>query len=200
MRIIAHSYINPKGLWLNNHCVKSTIGEENWLKAMYQHIGVEYPKFYKMDDLSKMSFLTGELLRSFIPKEVDQENDLALIFANHTSSQFTDIKFHQSYIIQGNPSPSLFVYTLPNILTGELCIRNKWYGENCFYISESFDAQLYIDQIQFAFNHGNSCCLCGWVEAKTDGSHECFLFLVLPSEEKLDFITLNNLYKTYKNE
>lgn len=200
MRILAHSYIHPNGIWLNSTCVKSTVGEENWLKAIYQDSVVEYPKFYKMDDLSKMSFLSSELLRPFIPEEIDQENELALIFANHSTSQLTDTKFHDSYAVQGNPSPSLFVYTLPNILTGELCIRNKWYGENCFYISEQFDAALFIDQIQFAFNHGNSCCLCGWVEAKTDGSHECFLFLVLPSQEKLDINTLNNLYKTYKNE
>lgn len=200
MRIVAHSYIDSKGLWLNGHCIKSSEQEENWLKSLYQFSAVEYPKYYKMDDLSKMSFLASEQLRSFIPSEIDQENELALIFANASSSQLTDVKFHESYAVQGNPSPSLFVYTLPNILTGELCIRNKWYGENCFFISEQFDAQLFLDQLTFAFQHGNKSCLCGWVEAKKDGSHECFLFLVLPSEETLEINTISNLYKTYTNE
>lgn len=200
MRIVAHSYIDSKGLWLNGHCIKSSKQEENWLKSLYQFSAVEYPKYYKMDDLSKMSFLASEQLRSFIPSEIDQENELALLFANASSSQLTDVKFHESYAVQGNPSPSLFVYTLPNILAGELCIRNKWYGENCFFISEQFDAQLFLDQLTFAFQHGNKSCLCGWVEAKKDGSHECFLFLVLPSEETLEINTINNLYKTYTNE
>ena len=30
------------------------------------------------------------------------------------------------------PSPALFVYTLPNIVTGEIAIRNKYYGETSF--------------------------------------------------------------------
>src|SRR3712207_7060242 len=32
------------------------------------------------------------------------------------------------------PSPSVFVYTLPNIVTGEIAIRNHYHGETHFFV------------------------------------------------------------------
>ncbi|WP_430405558.1 3-oxoacyl-ACP synthase [Fluviicola sp.] len=139
MKILAHSYVCPKGIHLNGNRVFNTDEAENPLKSAYQQLGVEYPKFYKMDVLSKMAFIGTELLLPFFPKEVDLENDLQLIFANNSASQYTDNLFIESYEQLNNPSPSLFVYTLPNIVTGELCIRHKWYGENCFFVEEAFN-------------------------------------------------------------
>ena len=201
MKIIASTYINSKGAFLNSTKVLSTSSDdENWLKQLYSALGQDYPKFHKMDNLSKMAFLGSELLNEFIPHEIQQENEIQLLFANSTSSQQTDLKFIDSYTNQGNPSPSLFVYTLPNIVTGELSIKNKWYGENIFFIKEDFDASFFIEQISFAFKRGNKLCVCGWVDSKMNKNEECFLFLVTPETNNNLETELTNLLNNYRNE
>lgn len=202
MKILAHSYVCPKGTFLNGEWLFHTENEENPLKSAYQQLGAEYPKFYKMDVLSKMAFIGTEILLPFFPKDADLENDLQLIFANSSASQNTDNLFVDSYAHLKNPSPSLFVYTLPNIVTGELCIRHKWYGENCFFIEETFNPGHFSEWGEMALNKGNKYCLCAWVEAKTNGEQECFLFLLTDSEKKEHSIELelSTLIKQYRNE
>lgn len=202
MKILAHSYVCPKGTFLNGNLVLNTQEEENTFKSAYQHLGVEYPKFYKMDVLSKMAFIGTELILPFFPKDVDLENDLQLIFANSSASQNTDNLFVESYEKLTNPSPSLFVYTLPNIVTGELCIRHKWTGENCFFVEDAFNPAHFSEWAQMGLNKGNNLCLCAWVEAKTNGEQECFLFLLTNSENGDNSIELelSTLIKQYRNE
>lgn len=169
MSIKAHSYICPKGAWLNgNKLVSCEPDDHHFLKAIYGKMGLEYPKFHKMDVLAKQAFLASELLFPELESFQQLDNSLQLIFANRFSSEDTDLKFQKSYLADGSPSPSLFVYTLPNILTGELAIRHKWYGENCFFIQEAFNPELFAEQLLFAFEKGNEFCLCGWVEYTQD--------------------------------
>lgn len=206
MKIIASSHISPKGVFLNKE-LKINIQEENWLKECYQKMELDYPKFYKMDNLSKMTVLATELLKSANDLASIQDDELELLFANTNASQHTDMKFIESYQEAGNPSPSLFVYTLPNILTGELAIRNKWFGENTFFVAPKFDANLYTERLHHASRKGTKLCLCGWVDSKVDKKNEvteeCFLFLVSlngneSKEERILFATtLNELFNKY---
>ena len=119
----------------------------DWKKHLYRTLGLDYPKFHKMDSLSKMAMLAVTFLKRKVDFTQFGEDGLAMIFANSSSSGETDKKFISSYDKNGNPSPSLFVYTLPNILTGELSIHNKWYGENIFFINKKYSPELYIEQI-----------------------------------------------------
>ena len=110
-------------------------------RELYLSLDLKYSKFHKIDQLSKIAFIGTELMKK-ADSEISNsgENDIALLFSNSKSSADTDIKFQESYKNGGIPSPSLFVYTLPNILIGEIAIRNKWYGENMFTISNVFDS------------------------------------------------------------
>ena len=74
-------------------------------------------------------------------------------------------------------SPSDFVYTLPNILTGELAIYKKWYGENVFFIQEKFNPDLFLEHVTFLFNKGIKICVCGWVECNAE-LEQAVLFLI----------------------
>ncbi len=199
MKVIGSCYINSNEIRLNdNKSVQIDFQGENWTKNLYTALQLDYPKFYKMDNLAKMAFLSSELLKQSHDLQMYGEDDLALIFANRGASSTTDIKYTNSYESNGSPSPSLFVYTLPNILTGELAIRNKWYGENIFFIQEKFNPEFYIDQINFYLSKGSKACLCGWVESY-QGSEECFLFLV----EKTDAnnkTTIEELTKLYNGK
>jgi len=195
MKIISSIKINPTQIVVNGVSKELPTAEEgNWTKALYSSLEISYPKFYKMDSLAKMAFLSLQLMEKEVALSEMETSDVALIFTNSSSSQATDLKFIDSYTEKGNPSPSLFVYTLPNILTGEISIFKKWYGENIFFINENFNAEFFIDQINFYLRKGSKACLCGWVNAK-DNKEECFLFYVSDEEGELTENELNTLFK-----
>jgi len=119
---------------------------EAFFKQLYQHLNCEYPKFYKMDAQSKLGFLAVEALVQHYPGiKKFSDDDVALVFSNRSSSLDTDARFWKG-VAAAEPvaSPALFVYTLPNIVQGEIAIRNKWYGENIFLVGEEYNPkQLY---------------------------------------------------------
>ena len=94
-------------------------------KSIFKFLEISYPKFFKMDSLSKLAFLASEIILSKLVNE--DKNNLALIFANHSSCLSTDIKHKQSIANPDEyfPSPAVFVYTLPNICLGEISIRHQ---------------------------------------------------------------------------
>lgn len=193
MKVIAYCHITPSLLNVNGNLSKLEASEE-WKKELYRTLNEDYPKFHKMDALAKMAFLGCEFMKNECSFEKYGEEDLCLIFANRYASYDTDEKFIESYQEKGTPSPSLFVYTLPNIMTGELAIRNKWFGENIFFVMEKFNPSFFLEQINFYFRRGAKACLCGWVEAHNE-LEECKLFLIEPTEDTLTDIEINNLFK-----
>ncbi|MFA7274763.1 MAG: 3-oxoacyl-ACP synthase [Crocinitomicaceae bacterium] len=201
MKIVAHSYVNSKGVFLNGDCVQTRVDlEVHFLNDLYRKLELNYPKFYKMDTLSKSALLADFVLTPYYTEKPELEDQLQLIFANDESSKQTDLKFIDSYELKENASPSLFVYTLPNIVTGELAIKHKWYGENTFFILPDFQTKFYVEQMEMSFARGNKYCLCGWMSNKTEENEECFLFLVSQSENKNVTNEIENILNTYRNE
>ena len=98
---------------------------ESFSGELFKFLGAPYPKFFKMDLLSKLGFLTAEILLMDDP--IAEKDKTGIFIANSSSSLETDRKFHETMKNPSNyyPSPSLFVYTLPNILMGEISIRHK---------------------------------------------------------------------------
>jgi hypothetical protein len=155
-------------------------GPEAFLKDVYKHYQISYPKFYKMDNLSKLGLICSELLMKNNPlKEKYSAEDIALVIANRSSSLESDTE-HQNGISKEDPlaSPSVFVYTLANILMGEIAIRNSIKGENSFFIFDKFDADFIAEYTESMLNKGTAkCCVCGWVEFY-DNKYEAFLYTV----------------------
>ena len=147
------------------------------LLAAYQHLQLTYPKFYKMDNLSKLGWLAAELLlQDTFNKDEYQPEDTGVILANANSSLDDDVKYWDS--MKDVASPSLFVYTLPNIVIGEICIRNHFKGEQAFYIQPEFDAQFIAQQVDYLLDKNiMQSCICGWVDV-FEQEYKAVLFLV----------------------
>lgn len=160
-------------------------GSRKFIRAAYRHFETNYPKFFKMDPLSKLGFLSVEVLL----KGEDIANrypieKTGLILTNGSSSLEIDEKHQETIRDRENyfPSPSNFVYTLPNIMAGEAAIRHQFRGENTVLISKEFDANLIFNITDLAFNTGSlDCCICGWVE-QYENNYESLLFLIERSE------------------
>lgn len=165
-------------------------------KEVYKYFDTDYPKFFKMDNLSKLAFLGAEiLLKNQSLNESD--NDIALVLANRSSSLDTDYKYQQSITDKENfyPSPAVFVYTLPNICIGEISIRHKLYSENSFFIFEAFNPEFLTAYSAYLLKSGKSKkVLWGWVEYFQQ-EYKAFMCLVSESgTQKCNTETIKKLY------
>lgn len=166
-------------------------------KAAYKNLEMKYPKFFKMDNLSKLALLTADYLlkeEGFTP---ESPANIALVLANRASSLDTDRKHQDSIQDKNNyyPSPAVFVYTLPNICLGEISIKYKLYTENSFFIFDNFQPQKLLSYSNALLDSNKAeYALCGWVDFDGE-AYESFLYLV--SKEGTLEHTEKNILKLY---
>lgn len=137
----------------------------DFLSQAFKNLGQAYPKFYKMDRLCQLGVLGTEYLLREVKFDFGDE-DVSLYFVCGNSSLDSDSR-HQRLIAQGaHVSPAVFVYTLPNIVLGEVAIKNKWYGENLLILEPSFDKQNWLNEAKRIIASGKAkYCLGGWIDA-----------------------------------
>ena len=173
----------------------------SYLLIAYQHFHLNYSRFHKMDNLSKLGWLASEiLLKDTFKKEKYNNEDIGVILANRNSSLDNDIRYFNS--IKDYPSPSLFVYTLPNIVIGEIAIRNHFKGEHAFFIQDTFDANFIQRQVDYLLNNDLlKACICGWVEVLGE-DYEAALFLVEKQQKENESVlfsaeNMNQIFDNY---
>ena len=176
--------IQDQKVWKNSKLIlqsEEEISFGKFAKSIYKHLELKYMKFYKMDDISKLGLLASELLISDLHLKSDYaEHEIGIILANSTASLSTDKKYFETIKNPENyfPSPSLFVYTLPNIVIGEIAIKNSFKGENTFFIQKQFNPKSLVLQTDILLKRkSQKAIICGWVEIN-DSGYNCFLYLV----------------------
>jgi len=181
--LTGYSKINKNGAYAADKLVVTnfTANAPEFLKNIYEQSAMDYPKFYKMDSQSKLGLLAAELLiKDNVLLEKYPGEAIGIILSNTAGSEDSDRNFFATISGSGNyfPSPALFVYTLPNIVAGELCIKYKIKGENNFFITECFDADLLCLNITNLMNYTNTkACISGWINYKEE-IPDAFLFTV----------------------
>ena len=166
-----------KAKLVKSHTIKLSSEDGTSLTDIYkQQIG-NYPKFYKMDILSRLAFVATELLLKNGQWSM-VNGQWSVILFNHSSSIVADRQFLATINDAENffPSPSVFVYTLPNITTGEIAIRHHLCGETSFYILHEKDETL-MQQILEATLSATKArnVISGWIDAESDTDFECDL-------------------------
>ena len=158
------------------------------LTALYRQYVGDYPKYYKMDPLSRLGFIASELLLQAEGAERFVAcDDRAVIFFNHSSSICADRQYLETIADPDNcfPSPSVFVYTLPNIVTGEIAIRNGYHGETSFYILPRRDERLMQQILQAScLDLATQSILCGWLDYEDDAHFVADLRILEVKSEK----------------
>jgi len=183
MLITKTTHISHNKVWLNDQVVYQQEPESNFqdfIKPAFKELCTPYPKFYKMDSLSKLAYVASEVLL----KDTDllskySKEEIGLVFLNSTSTINTDREHQKSVSGRANyfPSPAIFVYTLPNIMLGEICIKNGFFGENLLLVSEKFDAEMLHRQVkQLHESQRLQACITGWVDIDED-NYQAFIML-----------------------
>ena len=179
-------YITPQGVWLDGKvfAIDKEGKQSSLLTALYKQIMGNYPKYYKMDGLCRLGFIASELLLKAERDEGSFTEDInktrAIVFFNRSSSIASDKKYLASIAEKDNyfPSPSVFVYTLPNIVTGEIAIRNGYHGETSFYILPHKNELLMQDIIETTFmDEQTTSVLTGWLDYEDSEHFEADLYI-----------------------
>ena len=179
-------YITPQGVWLDGKvfAIDKEGKQSSLLTALYKQITGNYPKYYKMDGLCRLGFIASELLLKAERDEgsftEDTNKTRAIVFFNRSSSIASDKKYLASIVEKDNyfPSPSVFVYTLPNIVTGEIAIRNGYHGETSFYILPHKNELLMQDIIETTFmDEQTTSVLTGWLDYEDSEHFEADLYI-----------------------
>ena len=156
-----------------------SVGPELLVEIYRKKVG-NYPKFFKMDAFSRLGFVAVELLlEGETPRKTDCE-DRAVILFNRSASLADDVEYQRTIGKDGFfPSPAVFVYTLPNIVTGEIAIRNKYYGETSFYVLERRDEEVMKEIVEQAFQDPvTESVIAGWLECSDSEHYEAELYLI----------------------
>ena len=155
------------------------------LTELYRTHIADWPKFFKMDTLSKAGFVASELLFKKIGEKRHEGDEFvqnrAIVLFGSTASLCADRNYQETIRDKDNyyPSPALFVYTLPNIVTGEIAIRNHYRGETSFYVLEEPDAQQMAFHLACAFQDGvTDSILAGWVDSARNDDFQAFMTLI----------------------
>ncbi|WP_315351760.1 beta-ketoacyl synthase N-terminal-like domain-containing protein [Segatella oris] len=179
-------HITPQGVWLDGKvfAIDKEGKQSSLLTALYKQIIGNYPKYYKMDGLCRLGFVASELLLKAERDEgsftEDTNKTRAIVFFNRSSSIASDKKYLASIAEKDNyfPSPSVFVYTLPNIVTGEIAIRNGYHGETSFYILPHKNELLMQDIIETTFmDEQTTSVLTGWLDYEDSEHFEADLYI-----------------------
>jgi hypothetical protein len=189
IRITAYSLIRNNQIFLNGRMVFENreaghFGE--FIRSAYKYAELSYPKFYKMDDLCKLGLMAAE----FALKESGaltrfEKDEIGLVFQNASATKNTDREFQTTIDDRANyfPSPAVFVYTLPNIMIGEICIRHKLFGENALFIGQEFKPEALCEYTDMLFRQNRiKALLAGWVELN-GGNADAYVYFAEPAQE-----------------
>lgn len=183
-------HITPRGAVVDGTPVSIRPTEDPLLVALYRQRTGNYPKFFKMDPLCRVGFIASELLLEGEPERFEPREDRAVVLFSHSGSFASDSHYEQTIADPEGfyPSPAIFVYTLANILTGEIAIRNRYYGETACYLLERNERETMAATVREALLDSTTrSVLCGWADSPDAECFEAALFLVESSDRGLEW-------------
>lgn len=166
---------------IDNNTLSLNSTGKSLLTELYKKYVGDYPRFYKMDILCRLGFIATELLLQAEGKQRFLEcDDRATILVGHHGSIVADRNYLMSISNPEDyfPSPERFVYTLPNIVTGEIAIRNHYHGETGYYYLDERNDEIINNIIKSAFqDSATKSAICGWIDCENDEHFEADLHI-----------------------
>lgn len=137
MRKSATVEINAGEVLVNDSAVFSDKYADfgTFIREAFKSRGENNMKFYKMDDLCKLGYVAAAWLLDGL--EFGEE-ECGMVLSGKYGCLDTDMKHQQIIDKEGDAasSPAVFVYTLPNVVAGEISIRHHIKGENTWFWSD----------------------------------------------------------------
>ena len=109
------------------------------------------------------------------------DEECAVVLFNGSSSIVADRKHITTFSKDGEfyPSPSVFLYTLPNIVTGEIAIKHGYKGETSLYILNEYNEHTITSVIKATFAQSPvKTMITGWFDCSSEDSFEAEIKLI----------------------
>ncbi len=165
--------ITPDGLWMDDQAVPL----ENRGSALVTEIFKKYladgSRFFKMDLYSRLAYVGTSILAKDA-LEASAPEDRALVIFTQNGSVLADRKHLSTFANPDEffPSPAVFINTLPNVVLGEIAVKNSIKGETTLVLLPVHDEmamQRIIDATVSAARP--SALICGWVDCDAEDSY-----------------------------
>lgn len=172
--------ITPSSLVVDGEKMDTASEGKGLLTEIYKTYIGDYPKFHKMDILSKLAFVAAEIALRRSGNETHDE-ECAVVLFNGSSSIVADRKHIATFSKEGEfyPSPSVFLYTLPNIVTGEIAIKHGYKGETSLYILNEYNEHTISSVIKATFAQSSvKTMIAGWFDCSSEDSFEAEIKLL----------------------
>ena len=137
----------------------------------------EAQRFARMDWLSRLGLMAVELLEARFETWATEDLERTAVCAETAAGCIaSDVKFLRL------PGPTLFAYTLPSTVIGEICIRHHFKGPMLCLMSSGKSTRAGIDEAAACLREGSAnACLCVGCEAVSADAAA-----LLPPDLKLD--------------
>ena len=144
-------------------------------EMLYNALQCTYAKFFKMDSLCKWAFVATECLfyKNDLYAGIDK-NKTGVVLTTAHGCLDVDKRYLAGIAI---PSPALFVYTLPNIMLGEICIRHGFKGEQACLVTEQYDPNELFFTVTSLLSCGMDAILCGWADVAGQTCNLCLFWV-----------------------
>ena len=179
IRTLSTVEITPSSLKIDGEVQEVSSTGKSLLTEIYKAHIADYPKFHKMDVFTKLAFLAADIVAQ--RSKDNQDAERAVILFNNSSSIVADRKHIATFEREGEfyPSPSVFLYTLPNIVTGEISIKHGYKGETSLYILDEYNEQIIDSVVKSTFSQSSvRTMITGWVDCKSEDDFEANIKLV----------------------
>jgi len=169
LAILAVSYLGPEGFG------NDQTGLRAWpapLDEAVQHGELEplhwslvsasdSSRFLRMDLMCRLGLMAAELLDAGFDEMPEVQRERVAVFVEtFAGSLDTDVRFLQT------PRPSLFAYTLPSTVMGEICIRYRLKGPGlCLVSPNDSDGGALVEAVDWLREGDVDACLCLGCEA-----------------------------------
>ncbi|MEE1062209.1 MAG: beta-ketoacyl synthase N-terminal-like domain-containing protein [Paludibacteraceae bacterium] len=121
---------------------------KTYIKGLFASVSEPYMKFSKMDDYCRLGTTAVQLLLDKVGGLSQYDPyEIALIVNTDTGCIESDLA-HWDNITADEyvSSPAIFVYTLPNVVAGEICIKNKFKGEGVTLVGNADDPKTIVER------------------------------------------------------
>jgi 3-oxoacyl-[acyl-carrier-protein] synthase-1 len=130
-------------------------------------------RFFKMDLFSRLAYVATGLVAKDSLKGCAPE-DIALFIFTLNGSVLADRKHLSTFSDPEDfyPSPAVFINTLPNVVLGEIAVRNSIKGETSLVMLPERDDTV-IDKVIMVSASASrpSAVICGWVDCDAEDSY-----------------------------
>lgn len=182
IKVLHHVLIDTYNTQVDEHLVSGMGTGIKQIKNLIRKYLPGCDNIYKMSRLSQLGILAVELLNdaeALAPcgeENHDQTEETGVCLFSSSSCITADIAYQKTIQEEFFPVPGLFVYTAPNVVAGDISIKNNYSGDTCFYILPGEDIGVMKMIIEAIYNGFEGNVIAGWLDHYSDDNYKANIY------------------------